>query len=244
MRIPRFYTQQPLAENQSCLLEEPASRHLLRVLRLRPGDKVELFNGNGKEYQATLDQAENKQARLTVHSSRTPERESPLQLELGQGISRGERMDFVLQKSVELGVASITPLWTGRSQVRLDGTRLEKRIRHWKGVVHSACEQSGRVTIPDLNPASSLEDWCKGNPDPCLRLVLDPTASKHLKQLTPASRIQVLIGPEGGLTDEEIMTAEKNGFERVRLGPRIMRTETASLATLTALQVLWGDLTD
>jgi 16S rRNA (uracil1498-N3)-methyltransferase len=153
-------------------------------------------------------------------------------------------MDFVLQKSVELGVASVTPLWTKRSQVRLSGERLDRRIHHWRGIIRSACEQSGRVVVPRLGECAPLSDWltsaeCR---EAQHRLVLDPAAPVHLKQLDPATRVSVLIGPEGGLGEDEITRATSHGFLRIGLGPRTLRTETAALAILTALQTLWGDL--
>jgi 16S rRNA (uracil1498-N3)-methyltransferase len=223
-------------------LEETTSHHLLRVLRLKPGESLLLFNGNGKEYQAVLEGSCKKQARVLVKDSRQPDRESKLHITLGQGIARGERMDFVLQKSVELGVGSITPLWTKRSQVQLSGRRLEKRLNHWQGVIRSACEQSGRVYLPKLHRAAKLANWYSFNRKQSLQIVLDPTASLRLSDLTPAGEIRILIGPEGGLEDDEISMAEAGGFKRIRLGPRILRTETAALATVAAVQSLWGDL--
>ena len=242
MPIPRFYTEQTLVPRQSVLLEGTTSHHLLRVMRLRPGDSLFLFNGDGREYRAVLQDCVQKRARVLIQTSRQPDRESKLRIRLGQGISRGERMDFVVQKSVELGVESITPLWTTRSQVRLSEQRLEKRLSHWRGVIVSACEQSGRVSLPQLHNAAKLPDWCHIKVKQSLQLVLDPAAALRLSDLTPARDIRLLIGPEGGLQDEEISMAEKSGFKRIRLGPRILRTETAALATLAALQTLWGDL--
>lgn len=242
MRIPRFHTEQRLSPQQTVLLEESTSHHLLRVLRMQPGESLVLFNGDGNEYQAVLEASAKKRASVLIGEARQPERESGLRIALGQGISRGERMDFALQKSVELGVNSITPLWTRRSQVQLAGTRLEKRLAHWRGVIRSACEQSGRVYLPELHAATQLQNWCQADARGTLQLVLDPTASLHLSDIAPATSIRVLIGPEGGLLDEEISGAEQSGFRRIRLGPRILRTETAALATLAALQTLWGDL--
>ncbi len=224
------------------MLEEATSHHLLRVLRLTAGESLLLFNGDGKEYQAVLKESANKQARILVENSRQPERESKLHITLGQAISRGERMDFVLQKSVELGVESIAPLWTKRSQVQLSGKRLEKRLSHWRGVIRSACEQSGRVCLPKLHNPAKLPDWHSINRKQSLQLVLDPAASLQLSDLIPAREIRILIGPEGGLEGEEISMAEESGFKRIRLGPRILRTETAALATVAAVQALWGDL--
>jgi len=240
--VPRFYTEQSLSPGQKVILEETSSHHLLRVLRLKPGESLLLFNGNGKEYRAILEEAGKKQATVLVQDSRQPDRESKLHITLGQGVSRGERMDFVLQKSVELGVGSITPLWTKRSQVQLSGKRLEKRLNHWRGVIRSACEQSGRVYLAKLHSAAKLPDWCSVSRKQSLQLVLDPSASLQLSDLTPAREIRILIGPEGGLQSDEISMAEASGFKRIRLGPRILRTETAALATVAAVQALWGDL--
>jgi 16S rRNA (uracil1498-N3)-methyltransferase len=240
--VSRFYTEQSLSPGQKVILEETSSHHLLRVLRLKAGESLLLFNGNGKEYRAILEEAGKKQATVLVQDSRQPDRESKLHITLGQGVSRGERMDFVLQKSVELGVGSITPLWTKRSQVQLSGKRLEKRLNHWRGVIRSACEQSGRVYLAKLNGATKLPDWFSVNRKQSLQLVLDPSASLQLSDLTPAREIRILIGPEGGLQSDETSMAEASGFKRIRLGPRILRTETAALATVAAIQALWGDL--
>ncbi len=223
-------------------LEAASSHHLLRVLRLKPGHSLLLFNGDGNEYQAVLQQSDRQQATVLVESARQPRRESPLHITLGQGISRRERMDFVLQKSVELGVAAITPVRTSRSQVQLCGTRLDKRLSHWRGVIRSACEQSGRLYLPSLSDPASLEDWCTARQEHSLQLVLDPTATLQLSDITPAMNIRILIGPEGGLAMEEIQKANNSGFTPIRLGPRTLRTETATLATLAAIQALWGDL--
>ena len=242
MRLSRFYTEQALSPGQSVTLEETSSHHLLRVLRLKSGESLLLFNGDGSEYQAVLKEIDGKRARVLVQDVTQPERESPLQIDLGQGVSRGARMDLVLQKSVELGVDSITPLWTKRSQVQLRGPRLEKRLSHWQGVIRSACEQSGRVYLPRLHVATDLQNWYSDETGPSLQLVFDPSATLHLSDLRPAKVIRILVGPEGGLQSEEISSAEDNGFTRVRLGPRILRTETAALASLAAVQALWGDL--
>jgi 16S rRNA (uracil1498-N3)-methyltransferase len=211
-------------------------------LRLKAGESLLLFNGDGGEYRAVFKEVDDKRARVLVQDVIQPERESPLQVDLGQGVSRGARMDMVLQKSVELGVDSITPLWTKRAQVQLRGARLEKRLSHWQGVIRSACEQSGRVYLPKLNAATDLQNWYCDEASPSLRLVLDPTATLQLSDLRPEKVIRILVGPEGGLQSEEISAAEDNGFKRVRLGPRILRTETAALASLAAVQTLWGDL--
>lgn len=242
MRTPRFYTKQTLNEDQSILLDQAPSHHLVKVLRSKPGLELLLFNGDGKEYRAVFEQEENRLARVYISDSREPQRESDLKVHLGQGISRGERMDLVMQKSVELGVQTITPLWTSRSQVQLSGKRLEKRLSHWRGIVTSACEQSGRVELPDLQACSNIRDWISTGTGEDTGIILDPGATQTLKDIEPTQRARVLIGPEGGFDDEEIESASAAGFQRVRLGPRVLRTETATLATLTAIQLLWGDL--
>lgn len=241
MRLSRVHIDQALNEGDELILDENRSHYLLRVLRLKPGDALIIFNGNGCEYNAVLEQATKKQATVKIRDKLSPQRESPLHIEIGQGIARGERMDFVLQKSVELGVDTITPLWTRRSQVKLDDKRQEKRLTHWRGVVQSACEQSGRVRIPVLQHPFDFNSWL-ATPSDGLNIVLSPDSNTTLKDLEPATRIRVLIGPEGGLEDSEISEAEANSFQTICLGPRILRTETAALATLTALQTLWGDL--
>ncbi len=240
MRALRLYTSQPLTIAQSVVLETAPSHHLLKVLRARSGDAVILFNGDGHEYQATLEDREGKRARLTVSRKQSPARESHLHISLGQGISRGERMDLVMQKAVELGVNEITPLWTARSQVQLKGERLEKRLLHWKGIVIAACEQSGRLHLPLLRPPAEFDDWPQPSTQ-ALRLMLHPDADRTLPMLDRPTHVQVLLGPEGGFDAAEIERAQAAGFLPVRLGPRVLRTETATLATLTALQTLWGD---
>ena len=240
MRTARFYTVQPLSVGLEVTLENAPSHHLLKVLRARPGDPVVVFNGDGNEYQATLEGTEDRAARLRITGGSSPHRESALHISLGQGISRGERMDFVIQKAVELGVNEITPLWTRRSQVQLSGPRLEKRLAHWQGVVISACEQSGRLQLPQLAAATALDAWL-ARPSSGLRLVLDPTADRVLHDIEPRNPIEVLLGPEGGFEQEEVQRALGAGYQPVRIGPRILRTETATLATLAALQTLWGD---
>ena len=222
-------------------LAEKPSHHLTKVLRLETGDPVIVFNGDGYEYPGIIVEIHAKSVAVKIQAQDQPGRESELSIELGQGVSRGERMDFVLQKSVELGVTRVTPLWTDRCQVKLDGSRLAKRLAHWTSIIHSACEQSGRTAVPQLQHPTTLASWTRLT-DKQLGLVLDPTATRNLREITPARDIKLLIGPEGGLSDEEISTATGFGFIPVRLGPRILRTETAALASVTALQTLWGDM--
>lgn len=246
MRVPRLFLARPLAVGARVTLEEAASNHLLRVLRLKPGAPLRLFNGAGGEYEATLDAVERGTAIVTLGAFVDVSRESSLAITLAQGISRGERMDYTLQKSVELGVARILPLETEFGQVRLEGERRERRYRHWEGVIAGASEQSGRTRPPELLPITTLDRWLAAAPasGEGLRLALDPAAETTLGglQLPPAGGVTLLIGPEGGLSDREIGQARRTGFIGLRLGPRILRTETAGIAALAALQVLRGDL--
>ena len=244
MRISRIYADQSLSGGNTVCLNPETSHYILRVLRLRPGDPLILFNGDGSEYQATLRESNKRQAVLAVGEAHRPRRESSLHILLGQAVSRGERMDLVLQKSVELGVARVAPLWTERTQVQLSGGRLENRLAHWRGIVRSACEQSGRVLLPALEDIVPLSEWLtlQGTHATGHKLVFHPSGELTLRELEPRAHASVLIGPEGGLTEDEIGLAEACGFQRIRLGPRVLRTETAALAALTALQALWGDL--
>jgi len=241
VRTSRFFTRQALADGATVALDQETSHYITRVLRLRNGDTLVLFDGSGRDYHAIVESADKKQVLARIRNSDPVCNESALYIELGQGVSRGERMDFVLQKSVELGVNTVTPLWTSRSQVRLQDQRLEKRLAHWQGVMRAACEQSGRSVLPALQEPGSLRDWCAGEHS-ALQLVLDPGAKTSLRDLQAVNRVRILVGPEGGLEEQEMMLAVSAGFQRVRLGPRVLRTETAALATLSAVQTLWGDL--
>jgi len=216
--------------------------HAVRVLRLQPGDRLVLFDGSGREFDAELQVIQRHSARVRLDSGRACHRESPLSITLWQGISRGERMDYALQKAVELGVSTIVPVLAGRSQGGR-GERLEKRLKHWQGVVIAACEQCGRTILPALlDPLNLAEALHK--PPAGTRLLLDPTASAGLREYPPPTdaTLTLLIGPEGGLGEAEIHAAREAGFRGVRLGPRVLRTETATAAALSAIQTLWGDL--
>lgn len=202
-----------------------------------------MFDGQGNEHQATLFEVTRSAITLDIGSALTTTPESPLQLTLLQGIARNDHMDLVLQKAVELGVQTIQPLWVQRSQKRLKGERMEKRIRHWEGVIISACEQCGRATLPTLLTAADyVNGFNKSTADNTLCLMLQPDANSSLRSLEkPAGRVIVLVGPEGGLTTEEQSLASAYGFSGIRMGPRILRTETAALAALAGIQTLWGD---
>ncbi len=222
-------------------LPERTARHLIKVLRLREGAPLLLFNGrDGRDYRARLVRLHKERAEAEILEAGEPEPPPRLALHLALGIPRGERMDFALQKAVELGVASLQPLFTERTLVRMEGKRLERRIAHWKGVVISACEQSGRRYLPPLHPPSRLAPWLERAEPPVL--LLDPGARSSLPdQPPPTGRLGLLIGPEGGLSDKERRLAYAAGCRGVRLGPRILRAETAPLAALAAAQALWGD---
>ena len=241
MRTPRVYVDAVLASGTEIALPPEAAAHLTRVLRLRPDDAVVLFNGDGRDYAGRLIGAHRQGARVRVDACGGPEPDAPLRLHLAIGVSRGERMDFVVQKAVELGVASIRPLLTERSVVRLDAARRERRHGHWHGVLVAACEQSGRRRLPRLHPTLPLADWLPTVG--ATALLLDPQAERSLALLpAPRGEATLLVGPEGGLSADERGRAVGAGFVPVRLGPRILRTETAPVAALAAMQALWGDL--
>jgi 16S rRNA (uracil1498-N3)-methyltransferase len=242
MRIPRIYTEQSLSPGSQVTLESAPSRHLIQVLRMRADMELTLFNGDGHDYPARLLRTPKQGVVALVEAISDEEPSGRLDIHLGIGVSKGERMDYALQKSVELGVTGITPLFTERSVVHLKGERLGKRLDHWRRIVISACEQSGRKRLPLLHSASSLQDWLATSSDD-LSLLLDHRAAATLPQLPEPSRgsIRLLVGPEGGLSSEERRLAVERGFQSLRLGPRIMRTETTPLAAIAAMQALWGD---
>lgn len=237
---PRFYIPQPLLAGAELELPVEVANHL-RVLRLREAAALTLFNGDGGEWPAELLSLERRSARVRVGEHLAIERESPLSVTLIQGISKGERMDYTIQKAVELGVRRILPVFSARSVVQLDGERLARREEHWRGVITSACEQCGRNRLAELEPPRAL-DTVWGELGDSLRLVLDPTGTTGLGAAAGHSELALLVGPEGGLTEDELDQAVQSGFARLRLGPRVLRTETAGMAALAALQALAGDL--
>lgn len=243
MRIPRIHQPGPLAAGEIVELDGQAAVHLTRVLRLRAGDPLVLFNGEGGEFAARLLEAGRRSARIEVGEFTERERESPLELVLAQGVSRGERMDYTVQKAVELGVSRIVPLAAERTTVNLDGERRDKRLAHWQGVVVAACEQSGRNRVPVVEPVRGLAEWLREAPGSAgLKLVLHHRAEQSLAGLPrPHGPVTLLIGPEGGLSEAEIELAIGHGFRPLRLGPRVLRTETAAVAAMAVLQWVWGD---
>ncbi len=241
MRTIRLYQPGPLIPGQAVALCEDAANHAGKVLRMQAGEALELFNGDGNNYTAVILEVGKKQLVVEIrHSSPNPI-ESPLKLHLGQGISRGDRMDFAIQKAVELGVSEITPLFTERCGVKLDAERLEKKREQWQKIVISACEQSGRSVVPPVHPPVPLDKWLAQD-DNCLKLTLDPWTSATIKQLSATDRLRLVIGPEGGFSDREVAATTLAGFQPVRLGPRVLRTETAALTAIAALQLQLGDL--
>lgn len=242
--IPRVFLDTPLAVDDTITLNDTKRHHLGTVLRLSANAPVTLFNGDGHEYAAHVERADRKRMTLAIEAAHTPERESRLAITLWQAIARGDRMDFALAKAVELGVTAIRPVFTERGKVKLDGGRLEKKQAHWQAKVESAAEQSGRLICPRVAPAVALSQALKATTpdDASLRLVLAPTATRGLASITRHERIDLLIGPESGLSATEIDAATVAGWQPITLGARVLRTETAGLAALAALQSLWGDL--
>jgi 16S rRNA (uracil1498-N3)-methyltransferase len=244
MRLTRAYIDAPLAAGTRVTLPEDAAAHLVRVLRLRVGDGCVLFNGDGQDHDARLVEAGKRGAVAEVLASRAIANESPLRIVLLQGIARGEKMDLVLQKATELGVARIVPVDAQRTEVRLEGERLRKRVAHWRSVVVSACEQCGRARIPQVSDPVAIGDIGYHAGDATLRLTLDPDGGHALPALAIAaeSTVALAVGPEGGWSPRDRDALRAAGFEGLRLGPRILRTETAGLAAIAALQALHGDL--
>jgi 16S rRNA (uracil1498-N3)-methyltransferase len=240
----RLYVPEPLAPGTELCLDEERSHYAGRVLRLRAGDDVVLFNGTGCEFVAAISEVSRSAVKLRVNKRRERTVESPLKIGLVQGVSRGERMDIVVQKATELGVFRITPVVTAHSVVRLDDDKSEKRAAHWAKVARSACEQCGRTIVPRVDAPQSFNSWIAGLlPGDSRRVVLHPGACTALAGLRhPPGRVELLIGPEGGLSDAEVDQATAAGFTRCSLGPRILRTETAAIAALAILQNLYGDL--
>ena len=226
-------------------LPAAVARHVVKVLRLRRGDELTLFDGAGGEYACRIAATNSGEVAVDVLEWRAVEREAPLAITLVQALQAGEKMDMTVQKAVELGVARIVPVTSRRSVVRLEGARAQRRIEHWRAVAIAACEQCGRNRLPAVAPLQSMESWLAEPPAPgALRLMLAPEAKQTLHghaPPVPGARLELLIGAEGGLAPEEMQLAVLAGFVSVRLGPRILRTETAGLAALAAIQCLWGD---
>jgi len=244
MKLPRIFHDCTLQSDARITLAKPASHHLCTVLRLSPNDNLILFNGDGNDYHATLLVA-GKQAQVHIGNVIQNRMESPLAIHLLQGISRGDRMDTTIQKAVELGVKAITPLLTEKGQIKLDGDRLEKKCQHWQKIVIGACEQCGRSVVPSVHPplrlSSYLAQSSAHNKD--ARIVLDPMGINRIGNATIGSKhCQLLVGPESGLSQDELELLTTSGFQALSLGPRILRTETAGPAAMAILQARFGDL--
>lgn len=239
MRIPRVYVAGPPSAGASVTLDAEAAHHVTTVLRLRAEDPICLFH-DGVECQGLIESVGRRAVTVRLEDCRPVSRESPLAITLAQGISRGERMDYTIQKAVELGVAAIAPLITERTTVKLNDARAARRTEHWQRVIVNACEQCGRNRLPALLPVMELKDWLL-QPHEGERLLLRGDAERPWSAIQPESRVTVLIGPEGGLAPAEAARAEAAGYTAVRMGPRILRTETAALAAIAALQSRHGD---
>jgi 16S rRNA (uracil1498-N3)-methyltransferase len=241
MRVPRIYTSQILTPGTQLALEPDAGHHL-KVLRLQSGHNLLLFNGDGCEYSARITAIDKRQVVVAVEQMIALERESPLSVHLGVAIAKGERMDWVIQKATELGVSTITPLLSERVEVRLQGERAEKKSLHWLGVAVAACEQCARNRLPRLEAIRTLDEWLRETRAE-RKYVLHHRSAQPLPAAAPRpDSVALLIGPEGGLSAVEIDAAERQGFQPLRLGPRVLRAETAPLAALSVVQFLWGDL--
>ncbi|MDR5902978.1 16S rRNA (uracil(1498)-N(3))-methyltransferase [Halomonas icarae] len=240
-RSPRIHVAADLRVGGDVVLPEGPARHVARVLRLGEGAALRLFDGAGLEASAVLVEASRKRVVARVESVTTGACESPLRVHLGQAISKGDRMDYAIQKAVELGVAAITPLYTEHGDVRLKGDRETKKLAHWQAVAASACEQCGRAVVPPVHPPLGLADWLVER-DEALRLVLHPETDGGLDSESSPNGVALLIGPEGGLAEAEVAAAREAGFGPLSLGPRILRTETAPVVALSLLQYRFGDL--
>jgi len=241
MRQSRIHTTQLISPQCSVELTDSAAHYLSRVLRLSKGDAVTLFNGDGKDYAGDIVDIKPRQVLIRVTGSSIPGNESPLKITLVQGVCRGERMDYALQKATELGVVCIQPLVSRRVGVRLDQKRQVKRLAHWQKVVISACEQCGRALVPEVKAPLMLSDWISGM-DQYRQVVLDPESEVTLSGLSVGDKpISILVGPEGGFADEELELLVANGVVAVSLGPRVLRTETAGAAAIAVLQAIGGD---
>jgi 16S rRNA (uracil1498-N3)-methyltransferase len=240
MRVSRLYVPLPLKPDTQIELDDDSGHYVRTVLRLKKDDGVILFNGQGGEYASVLSEVNRKSVLVNVKSWSDRSVESPLHITLGLGISRGDRMDLAVQKAVELGVNKIMPIMTERCVVQFKGEKILQRLQHWQKIVQHAAEQSGRTVLPELTEIVAIQNWVSQQHG--LKLFLDPYAEQSLAQLQPDNQtVTLLTGPEGGFTDQERSIAKAAGFIPVRLGNRILRTETAAIATLAAVQMLWGD---
>lgn len=244
MRVIRAYVDAPLSVGATIALPDAAAGHLMRVLRLREGDACALFNGDGRDYDARIVAAGKRDARVDVLATREVTNESPLRIVLLQALARGEKMDWIVQKATELGVAAIVPVVSERSEVRLDAERADKRTAHLRDVAIAACEQSGRARIPDIPQPGALAKALTTLPHTTCCLTLDPEAKASIANIDVSNdaTVVIAIGPEGGWSPGDLALLLNAGFTGMRLGPRVLRTETAGIAAISALQARFGDL--
>lgn len=244
MRLTRIHVDAPLTPGLRLPLPESAAVHLSRVLRLGVGDTCVVFNGDGHDYPARICQVGKRELLVEIEDAQPLDNESPLRITLIQAVARGEKMDWILQKATELGVVAIVPVDSERSEVRLAGSRAERRLAHWRGVLASACEQCGRARLPAIGPPQSLASALNTLPETGLRLSLDPDGRHRLSELAfeRTQPLSLAVGPEGGWSPRDLQCLSATGFDSLRLGPRILRTETAGLAVIAALQARNGDL--
>lgn len=242
MTETRVYVDLELAEDSTVILGDAIYHHLIVVLRRIRGDALVLFNGRGGEYAAIIESVAKRQLTVRIGAFRDLERESPLSVTLVQAVSKGERMDYSIQKAVELGVAAIQPVVSDHGVVRLDAERWARKQEHWQGVAVAACEQSGRTRVPRVAPVQDLRDWLGTCPPEALRLVLSPSATPVGVKRNPGQPVVLLVGPEGGLSEMELKLVDLAGFVGLPLGPRVLRTETAGVVALSVLQSQWGDM--
>ncbi len=240
MRIPRIYVDTALNTGLVITLPIEAHRHAVNVLRLKKSNNLVLFNGRGCEYLSQISSIDKKQTHVIILQEQQDKTVSPLKIELGLCLIKNDKFDFALQKSVELGVNSITPLMAKRSTIKLDAKREIKRQAHWQGIIQSACEQSGRNILPELKPVHCIADWLSSST--IAGIVFEPTANQPLASIGACKELRVIIGPEGGFTELELNTICQHGFNKIKLGPRVLRAETAAITAITSLQLLWGDL--
>lgn len=242
MRVPHIYQASSITLNTPVTLGDDAAGHIGRVLRMKVGENVSIFNGEGGEYLSEIVELTKKKVVVMPLQFNAHDAESPLQIHLGQCVSRGDKMDFTIQKSVELGITAITPIFSQRCGVKLTGERLEKKHQQWQKIAIAAAEQSGRNFVPTIHPPIDLKHWLEQQTQ-AIKLTLHPRAEHSIKTIAvPEQGVRFLVGPEGGFTDEEMAQTKQQDFVDIRLGPRVLRTETAALTVLSALQLQFGDL--
>lgn len=242
----RIYQIEPLTLNEIIILNEKASHHLIRVLRIDKNENLTIFNGSGGEYLADITEISKRQVTVRLIQFIDKSYESPIHIHLLQGIAKAEKMDFIIQKAVQLGVNTITPLLTERTNMSLNHERQEKKMAHWQGIIENACEQCGRNILPLLHAPITLAKYLADLSQPkenAVEFVLSPDSTQKISHLKEKNfkYLTLLIGPEGGLSQKEIQQSNGKGFISLSLGPRILRTETASIAAISALQCLFGD---